>query len=138
MRTIISKVDQMKAQRRTLEQDLREAVRRDDITTSLAQRGNKDTDKIFQTEIKKHEKTVEYIRQVSSCKFFLYEYIKIMGVGKGQSREKVRQQYHFVFNWALLFCFATSAIDVKSSFSSGCWRCVWDTKKIHASEELLM
>ena len=69
----------MKAQRRTLEQDLREAVRRDDITTSLAQRGNKDTDKIFQTEIKKHEKTVEYIRQVSSCKFFLYEYIKIMG-----------------------------------------------------------
>ena len=86
MRTIISKVDQMKAQRRTLEQDLREAVRRDDITTSLAQRGNKDTDKIFQTEIKKHEKTVEYIRQVSSCKFFLYEYIKIMGVGNVQSQ----------------------------------------------------
>jgi hypothetical protein len=65
MRTIISKVEQMKMQRRMLEEELRESVRNDDITGSLAQRGNKDADKIFQAEIKKHEKTVEYIRQVS-------------------------------------------------------------------------
>ncbi len=64
MRTIMSKVEQMRRQRRLLEEELREAVRRDDITASLAQRGNKDADKIFQAEIKKHEKTVEYIRQV--------------------------------------------------------------------------
>jgi hypothetical protein len=60
----MSKVEQMRRQRRLLEEELREAVRRDDITASLAQRGNKDADKIFQAEIKKHEKTVEYIRQV--------------------------------------------------------------------------
>jgi biopolymer transport protein ExbB/TolQ len=66
MRTIINKVEQMKAQRRQLEQELRESIRNDDITASLAQRGNKDVEKIFQLEIKKHEKTVEYIRQVSS------------------------------------------------------------------------
>jgi biopolymer transport protein ExbB/TolQ len=65
MRTIINKVEQMKAQRRQLEEELRESIRNDDITASLAQRGNKDVEKLFQSEIKKHEKTVEYIRQAS-------------------------------------------------------------------------
>ena len=71
MRNIISKVDQMRLQRRQLEEELRESVRKDDITANLAQRGNKDAEKIFQTEIKKHEKTVEYIRQVGQLLFFV-------------------------------------------------------------------
>ena len=53
----------MRTQRQALESSLREAVRNDDITNSLAQRGNKDVERVFQDEIKKHEKTVEYIRQ---------------------------------------------------------------------------
>ena len=53
----------MRYQRRMLEENLREGVRNDDITNSLAKRGDKDTDKVFKEEMKKHEKTVDYIRQ---------------------------------------------------------------------------
>ncbi len=79
MRTIMSKVEQMRRQRRLLEEELREAVRRDDITASLAQRGNKDADKIFQAEIKKHEKTVEYIRQVEKPPPIV-KYFAVLGI----------------------------------------------------------
>merc|ERR1719334_604894 len=38
-------------------------MQKDDITESLARRGNKDQEKVFQEEIKKHDQTVAYIRQ---------------------------------------------------------------------------
>ena len=63
MRKIMMKVDEMRNQRRQLEQDLRNAVQEDDITGRIAVQGNADTDKIFVEELKKHDRIIGYIRQ---------------------------------------------------------------------------
>ena len=53
----------MRNQRIGLEQTLRDAIKNDDITSSLAKHGNRNNSQIFEEEIKKHDRTVEYIRQ---------------------------------------------------------------------------
>ena len=64
MRKIISKVDEMKSQRVKLMNDLRTAVQEDDITSSLAQKGDRvDKEVLFRDEIKKHDKMVSIMRQ---------------------------------------------------------------------------
>merc|ERR1719334_1357157 len=63
MRKIIAKVEEMRSQRAQLEGEFRAGVQNDDITESLAQKGNVDQSGIFEKELKKHEKTVQLIRQ---------------------------------------------------------------------------
>ena len=62
MRRIIAKVAEMRSQRAQLEGQLRAAVQEDDITESLARKGNTDQEKVFEEEIKKHDLWVTYIR----------------------------------------------------------------------------
>ena len=52
----------MRSQRAQLEGQLRAAVQEDDITESLARKGNTDQEKVFEEEIKKHDLWVTYIR----------------------------------------------------------------------------
>ena len=52
----------MRLQRQHLIENLREAIKNDDITNSLASKGNKDNDRVFEEELKKHHVNVEYIR----------------------------------------------------------------------------
>ncbi len=52
----------MRAQRQHLLDNLREAIKNDDITNSLASKGNKDNEKVFEEELKKHQATIDYIR----------------------------------------------------------------------------
>ena len=63
MRKIMMKVEEMRNQRRQLEQDLRSAVQEDDITGQIAVKGNAETEKIFAEELKKHDRIIGYIRQ---------------------------------------------------------------------------
>lgn len=56
------KVEEMRGQRHQLMDNLREAIKNDDITNSLASKGNKDNQKVFEDELKKHQATVDYIR----------------------------------------------------------------------------
>ena len=67
----------MRSQRAQLEGELRASVQNDDITESLARfgtsglyfnvlpcrRGNKDQEKVFEEELKKHDKIVAFIKQ---------------------------------------------------------------------------
>ena len=52
----------MRAQRQQLIDNLRDAIKNDDITNSLASKGNKDNERVFQDELKKHQTAVEYIK----------------------------------------------------------------------------
>ena len=63
MRKIMMKVDEMRSQRRQLEQDLRNAVQEDDITGRIAVKGSAEAEKIFVEELKKHDRIIGYIRQ---------------------------------------------------------------------------
>jgi hypothetical protein len=58
----LMKVEEMRGQRHQLMDNLREAIKNDDITNSLASKGNKDNQKVFEDELKKHQATVDYIR----------------------------------------------------------------------------
>ena len=63
MRKIMLKVDEMRNQRNHLELELRTAVQNDDITGRIAAKGDNDNERMFEDELKKHDKVIGYIRQ---------------------------------------------------------------------------
>lgn len=58
MRSLVEKVNEMRAQRSMLVLQLRDAVNGDDITSQLLTRTGESLDEIFKQEIEKHNKTV--------------------------------------------------------------------------------
>lgn len=58
MRSLVEKVNEMRAQRSMLVLQLRDAVNSDDITSQLLTRTGESLDEIFKQEIEKHNKTV--------------------------------------------------------------------------------
>jgi len=64
VRRILDKVEEMRSQRSKLEEDLRRDLLEDDITGSLAVKGEgADVQQVFEEQLKKHDKTVATIRQ---------------------------------------------------------------------------
>nr|KAG5707535.1 hypothetical protein BaRGS_001083 [Batillaria attramentaria] len=62
LRRLLSKVDEMKSQRATLEQQFREQIQKDDITSVLvAQESSKES--IYEAQLKKHDNVIGLIRQ---------------------------------------------------------------------------
>ena len=62
MRRNMAKVDKMKSQRAQLEGELRAGVL-NDITERMARKGDLDQGKIFEQKMKKHDKTVQLIKE---------------------------------------------------------------------------
>ncbi|XP_077296502.1 tyrosine-protein phosphatase non-receptor type protein myopic isoform X2 [Arctopsyche grandis] len=63
MRSLVEKVNEMRAQRSMLVLQLRETVNTDDITSQLLTRTGESLDEIFKQEIEKHNKLVNFINQ---------------------------------------------------------------------------
>lgn len=60
MRSLVEKVNEMRAQRSMLVLQLRETVNTDDITSQLLTRTGESLDEIFKHEIEKHNKSVTF------------------------------------------------------------------------------
>lgn len=63
LRHLVSKVNEMKEQRKQLYENLREAMNNDDITSVLVAHGNKNTEELYQRELKKHSPTIALLEQ---------------------------------------------------------------------------
>lgn len=63
MRHLLNKVNEMRLQRSQLFAQLRENIQNDDITAQLVAYGDKDTEKLFKTELSKHEQLIGFIEQ---------------------------------------------------------------------------
>ena len=63
MQRIMAKVDEMRAQRHQLYEELREDILKDDITKSLSVNKSKSQSDLFQKEIEKHEAKKKVIQQ---------------------------------------------------------------------------
>lgn len=62
-RNLNKKVKEMRLQREQLMSQLNENIQNDDITTQLIAWGDKDVEKLFQTELAKHDKLISTIEQ---------------------------------------------------------------------------
>ncbi|KAL4217444.1 Tyrosine-protein phosphatase non-receptor type 23 [Mactra antiquata] len=60
---LLSKIDEMRTQRQTLEDSLRKEILEDDITGVLVQQEGANRDVLFKEQLKKHDKTSSFIRQ---------------------------------------------------------------------------
>ncbi|XP_075684006.1 tyrosine-protein phosphatase non-receptor type 23 [Rhinoderma darwinii] len=63
LKRILGKVQEMRDQRLTLEQQLRDAIQRDDITTSLVTTDRSEMKKLFGEQLKKYDQLKVYIDQ---------------------------------------------------------------------------
>ncbi|XP_030829593.1 tyrosine-protein phosphatase non-receptor type 23 [Strongylocentrotus purpuratus] len=63
MQKLVTKVDEMKTQRQTLEQQLRDHIRDDDVTGGIVTRTKGSMQEFFQNELKKHETLITYLEQ---------------------------------------------------------------------------
>ncbi|KAM9436144.1 tyrosine-protein phosphatase non-receptor type 23 isoform 2-T2 [Clarias gariepinus] len=63
MKRILSKVQEMKDQRSSLEKQLRELIQQDDITTALVTTERADMKRLFEEQLKKYEQVKLYIDQ---------------------------------------------------------------------------
>ncbi|KAM8967488.1 tyrosine-protein phosphatase non-receptor type 23 isoform 2-T2 [Pelodytes ibericus] len=63
LKRILSKVQEMREQRLTLEQQLRDTIQKDDITTSLVTTDRSEMKKLFAEQLKKYEQLKVYIDQ---------------------------------------------------------------------------
>ena len=89
MRKIMQKVDEMRNQRNHLEQELRNAVQEDDITSRIAVKGNNEAEKIFEQELKKHDKIIGYIRQNISAQTSIVQAMSERNAEYADARFKV-------------------------------------------------
>lgn len=62
-RHLVNKVNEMRLQRSQLMSQLNENIQRDDITSQLVAWGDEDLDKLFKTELAKHDQLVSIIEQ---------------------------------------------------------------------------
>uniref|UniRef100_A0A803U109 Tyrosine-protein phosphatase non-receptor type 23 n=1 Tax=Anolis carolinensis TaxID=28377 RepID=A0A803U109_ANOCA len=63
LKRILSKVQEMKDQRVSLEQQLREMIQKDDITTSLVTTDRSEMKKLFEEQLKKYDQIKVYLEQ---------------------------------------------------------------------------
>ncbi|XP_015263204.1 PREDICTED: LOW QUALITY PROTEIN: tyrosine-protein phosphatase non-receptor type 23, partial [Gekko japonicus] len=63
LKRILAKVQEMKDQRVSLEQQLREMIQKDDITTSLVTTGRSEMKKLFEEQLKKYDQIKVYLEQ---------------------------------------------------------------------------
>ncbi|EMP29589.1 Tyrosine-protein phosphatase non-receptor type 23 [Chelonia mydas] len=63
LKRILSKVQEMKDQRMSLEQQLREMIQKDDITTSLVTTDRSEMRKLFDEQLKKYDQIKVYLEQ---------------------------------------------------------------------------
>ncbi|XP_067400604.1 tyrosine-protein phosphatase non-receptor type 23 isoform X2 [Emydura macquarii macquarii] len=63
LKRILSKVQEMKDQRMSLEQQLREMIQKDDITTSLVTTDHSEMKKLFEEQLKKYDQIKVYLEQ---------------------------------------------------------------------------
>uniref|UniRef100_A0A8C0H4Z1 Tyrosine-protein phosphatase non-receptor type 23 n=1 Tax=Chelonoidis abingdonii TaxID=106734 RepID=A0A8C0H4Z1_CHEAB len=63
LKRILSKVQEMKDQRMSLEQQLREMIQKDDITTSLVTTDRSEMRKLFEEQLKKYDQIKVYLEQ---------------------------------------------------------------------------
>ncbi|XP_071484622.1 tyrosine-protein phosphatase non-receptor type 23-like [Diadema antillarum] len=63
MQKLLDKVEEMKTQRHTLEQQLRDQIRNDDVTGGIVTRTRGSMQEFFAQELKKHDSLVTYIEQ---------------------------------------------------------------------------
>ncbi|XP_019363551.1 PREDICTED: tyrosine-protein phosphatase non-receptor type 23 [Gavialis gangeticus] len=63
VKRILSKVQEMKDQRTSLEQQLREMIQKDDITTSLVTTDRSEMKKLFEEQLKKYDQIKVYLEQ---------------------------------------------------------------------------
>ncbi|XP_069501929.1 tyrosine-protein phosphatase non-receptor type 23 isoform X2 [Ambystoma mexicanum] len=63
LKRILCKVQEMKAQRGSLEQQLRDTIQKDDITTSLVTTDRSEMKKLFEEQLKKYDQLKVYIDQ---------------------------------------------------------------------------
>ncbi|XP_014382040.1 tyrosine-protein phosphatase non-receptor type 23 [Alligator sinensis] len=63
LKRILSKVQEMKDQRTSLEQQLREMIQKDDITTSLVTTDRSEMKKLFEEQLKKYDQIKVYLEQ---------------------------------------------------------------------------
>uniref|UniRef100_A0A8D0HTB0 Tyrosine-protein phosphatase non-receptor type 23 n=1 Tax=Sphenodon punctatus TaxID=8508 RepID=A0A8D0HTB0_SPHPU len=63
LKRILAKVQEMKDQRVSLEQQLREMIQKDDITTSLVTTDRSEMKKLFEEQLKKYEQIKVYLEQ---------------------------------------------------------------------------
>ncbi|KAM6315230.1 LOW QUALITY PROTEIN: tyrosine-protein phosphatase non-receptor type 23 [Aegotheles albertisi] len=63
LKRILSKVQEMRDQRMSLEQQLREMIQKDDITTSLVTTDRSEMKKLFEEQLKKYDQIKVYLEQ---------------------------------------------------------------------------
>uniref|UniRef100_A0A8C8SWK5 Tyrosine-protein phosphatase non-receptor type 23 n=1 Tax=Pelusios castaneus TaxID=367368 RepID=A0A8C8SWK5_9SAUR len=63
LKRILSKVQEMKDQRMSLEQQLREMIQKDDITSSLVTTDHSEMKKLFEEQLKKYDQIKVYLEQ---------------------------------------------------------------------------
>ena len=89
MRKIMRKVEEMRGQRSQLEQELRSGVQQDDITDRIAVKGNTDSEKMFETELRKHDKVIGFIRQNISAQTAIVQAMTERNADYAEARYKV-------------------------------------------------
>ncbi|XP_052237529.1 tyrosine-protein phosphatase non-receptor type 23-like isoform X2 [Dreissena polymorpha] len=63
LNSLLSKIEEMRTQRQTLEEQLRKSILEDDITAVLCKKESFNKESLFSEQLKKHEKTTSLIRQ---------------------------------------------------------------------------